>query len=291
MDHGRIEKPPPGFTLIEVVVVLVILAALLVLASVVLPGNRRGCRELSKRLVCGSNVKGIGTSMKIYANENNEMWAIPPFDATAERIDYRVTVGAGEGTPQSPSRSQQSLSGPEGAKRLSVSRSYWLLVRSGDITVKQFVCPQSGDVEDSTTDLDLYYDFSSYKNLSYGFQLPFTSPDKRAREGADNRMVFAADKGPYRDAMVPLPPAGMQLDASPKEWRPYNSLNHQGEGQNALYADGHSSFARTPLAGVDQDNIYTIALDNWNLSSRIVGESPWLRGAPPSSSTDSVIFP
>jgi type II secretory pathway pseudopilin PulG len=288
MDHGRIEKPPPGLTLIEVVVVFVIIAALLV---VLLPSISRA-PDCSKRLVCASNVKGIGTSMKIYANENKEMWAVAPFDATAERFDYRVAVGAGEGTPQSPSRSQQSMSGPDGAKRLSVSRSYWLLVRSGDITVKQFICPtRRDDIEDPTTDLDTYYDFSNYRNLSYGFQLPFTSPDRQVREGADNRMVFAADKGPYHDAMVPLPPPGLQSDASPKDWRPYNSLNHQGEGQNALYADGHSSFARTPLAGVDEDNIYTIALDNWNLSSRIVGESPWLRASPPYSSTDSVIFP
>lgn len=290
MDHARIEKPPPGFTLIEVVVVLVIIAALLTLALFG-PRYRSRCGGLSTRLVCGSNMKGIGTSMKIYANENNEKWTIPAFDTMAERFDYRVAVGAGEGTPQSPSRSQQSLSGPEGAKRLSVSRSYWLLVRSGDITVRQFVCPTAGNVEDPTINLDAYYDFSGYENLSYGYQVPFTSPDRQAREGADNRLVFAADKGPYRDGMVSLPPAGIQLDADRKDWRPYNSLNHQGEGQNALYADGHSSFARTPLAGVDGDNIYTIALDNWNPSSRIIGESPWLRASPPHSSTDSVIFP
>jgi len=57
----------------------------------------------------------------------------------------------------------------------------------------------------------------------------------------------------------------------------------------------------TPIIGGDGDNIYTIALDNWNESSRVAGESAWLRAAPPYSpsgpdgtplaSTDSVIFP
>jgi hypothetical protein len=58
-----------------------------------------------------------------------------------------------------------------------------------------------------------------------------------------------------------------------------------------LFADGHASFQRTPIAGVDEDNIYTIAQDNWNLNSRVEGESPWLRSSPPFCSTDSVIFP
>ena len=80
-------------------------------------------------------------------------------------------------------------------------------------------------------------------------------------------------------------------------WRPFNSRNHGGEGQNVLYADGHASFERTPTVGVDHDNIYTVALDNSTYAGIVIGESPWKRSAhpfaaaPDASSTDSVIFP
>ena len=46
--------------------------------SILLPSLSRA-RELSKRLVCASNIKGIGTSAKIYANDNDDKWPVPPF--------------------------------------------------------------------------------------------------------------------------------------------------------------------------------------------------------------------
>ena len=70
------------------------------------------------------------------------------------------------------------------------------------------------------------------------------------------------------------------MDSSPKDWRPFNSANHggqsNGEGQNALYADGHSSFLRTPLGGIDSDNIYTLMGEQWDIEgfNRIHGYSP-----------------
>ena len=64
-----------GFTLIELLVVIAIIALLI---SILLPSLSRA-RELSKRLVCASNIKGIGTSAKIYANDYNEKWMVPPF--------------------------------------------------------------------------------------------------------------------------------------------------------------------------------------------------------------------
>lgn len=148
--------------------------------------------------------------------------------------------------------------------------------------------------------LDLYYDFASWKNLSYGYQVPYGAYDTRAWNRADKKMVLAADKGPYRDDTISVPPPGIKTILTTvgsktwDKWIPYNSQNHVGDrefGQNVLFADGHAEFTVTPLAGIDGDNIYTIALDSWNEGGRVVGESPWLRASPPFSSTDSVIFP
>ena len=288
-----------ALTLIELIVLISLLGMLSFL--VFLWPRSRG-HVPSKRLVCAVNVKGIGTSLKIYANDNGEIWTIPPFDETAiGMIDYTVAPGGGDGSVRSPDRSQPSISGPGGTRQLSGTRSFWMLVRSGDVTVRQFICPSSDDTEDETEDLGLYYDFTGYNNISYGFHVPFGPLGTRPCETIDNRMALAADKGPYVDATVSLPPASLSVNAPPKDWRPYNSPNHGGEGQNVLFADGHASFMRTPLAGVDHDNIYTVALDNARESSRVVGESPWRRSAHPYlpvsetqsslTSTDSLIFP
>ena len=143
---------------------------------------------------------------------------------------------------------------------------------------------------DPTERIDAYYDFMSPANLSYGIQIPFGPPSTRAFDGNDNRMIIAADKGPYITADVQGPPPGLNYEDS-KLWRPYNTPHHSRDGQSVLFADGHADFVRVPTAGVDYDNIYTVALDNYFLPSRTIGELPWVRGLLPQSSTDSVIFP
>lgn len=292
-----------GFTLYELLVAVLAIAALVTVAAVMMP--RRRCGAPSTRLVCASNVKGLGTSLAIYANENQNSVPMPAFDETrVGGILYTIAPGAGQGTRLSPGRTQPSVGGAGGAVELSTTRSLWMLVRSGDITTHQFICPTSGDVPENADRIDAYYDFSGYKHVSYGLQVPFGPPETRPRmrwAGADNRMVLAADKGPYVDATISVPPEGLTETSELKAWRPFNSRNHGGEGQNVLFADGHVSFARTPIVGIDLDNIYTAALDNVNASSRIRGESPWVRNAhpfaprdaegKPIASTDTLIYP
>jgi prepilin-type N-terminal cleavage/methylation domain-containing protein/prepilin-type processing-associated H-X9-DG protein len=320
-----------GFTLIELLVVIAIIALLI---SILLPSLSRA-RELSKRLVCASNVKGIGTSAKIYANDNNERWMVPPFAKTSvdrDGIDYLNDGDTSSDDFETPLddegevgwfRHAESTSGEtqnqnQGTTELSVTRAYWMMVRSGDITVQQFICPSSGDTQDRTENLDLYYDFIGYQNISYGYQVPFGPRDTQPREGMDNRQIIAADGTPfYLNSNAPDFTSGginglVTLDDSPKVWRPFNSPNHggnnNGEGQNCLYADGHASFQRTPAVGIDNDNIYTLMDNAWNNSfgeNRIHGFTPHESGPPNPypgqdafgtgankySSTDSLIYP
>lgn len=299
-----------ALSLIECLVVTGITCGLLVLLTFVMTGSR--CGPPGNRMVCGSNLKGIGTSMKIYANDNREQWATPPFNKSAiGQIKYSVPVGWGRGLPESPSRNQSSLDGPAGTRELSVTRAMWILVRSGDMTVDQFICPTSGDVPDPTSDIDFYYDFAGYNNISYGFQVPYGSAGTRAREGHDNRMILAADKGPfYLSSISPnwlsIPEGTLPAPDSNKSGRePFNSPNHVKSGvrtgQNCLYFDGHVSFNRSPNVGIGGDNIYTVATD-WNrIESWWNGEIPGLNSTPPLNAlvdpnpdvrrSDSVIFP
>jgi hypothetical protein len=36
-----------------------------------------------------------------------------------------------------------------------------------------------------------------------------------------------------------------------------NSTNHNGDGQNVLYSDGHARFEKSAYVGINGDNIYT----------------------------------
>lgn len=292
-----------GLTRAEVVVAAVIVCLVLVMAVAVLPRSR----ELSRRLTCGSNLSAISEACKIYAHPNDvkrtDLPSLWPAEhpVPAGKIKYTVPVGAGRGTPESPDRTQPCCFGPGGAEEVSLTRFFWMMVRSGDVQPGGFICPSSGDVPDPTINIERYYDFSGYRHVSYGWQVPFGPMPSAPLKALDTRMALAADKGPYVNSGVATPPRNLSPDAPPAGWTPYNSRNHQGEGQNVLFMDGHATFERTPLAGVKQDNIYTVALDAEHTESRVVGELPWLRSAPPYTifdgqgralaSTDTVIFP
>ena len=212
----------------------------------------------------------------------------------------------------------QSPEGAGGSSAVTVTRAFWMLVRSGDVTVQQFVCPSAfDDSADGTENVTLYYDFESYSKISYGYQVPFGPEETQPREGADPRRIHAADKGPFYFAAIiswETGPNGtlVTLNNSPHYWRSFNSWNHggirQGEGQNVLFADGSVSFARIPAVGADDDNIYTVMNEDWNLPqgfNRIHGDSPHLAPNPypypgqevisagPNgfSSTDTLMYP
>jgi len=315
-----------AFALVDL---LVVAAVAVVLVSLAVPALSRA-RELSKRSVCGVNLAGIGAAAKVYADSNKEQWMIPPFRQLS--IDnYGIDYTNDSATQWDPGdvgepneRRVQTTSGTPlcpncGSDSLSVTRAYWMLVRSGDTTVKQFICPSNpDDLADPTEVIDLYYDFTGYGNISYGYQVPFGPRDTQPREGADPRKIFAADKGPWQFPNIfPVwtrageDGGSIQLDEKPWYWRPFNSYNHgggaNGEGQNVLFADGHTSFARIPAVGIDNDNIYTLMTNEWSVSpfNRIYGHTPYEpptntpypgqntfgTGAGKYSSTDSLIYP
>jgi prepilin-type N-terminal cleavage/methylation domain-containing protein/prepilin-type processing-associated H-X9-DG protein len=293
-----------AFTLIELLVVVAIIALLI---SILLPSLARA-RELSKRTVCAANCRGVGQACKMYAQENEEFW--PTVETTSANVTYIENIG----------RDRESVSEPTSSS-ISTTRNFWMLIRNGDITVKLMRCPSSNETMDDTENLNLYYDFKGSNYISYGYQIPYPTPDlSRPSEDMDPRMALVADRGPYTmssggDAWETVlqnvtAPGGGTISATQERntlnrdyLQALNSPNHggvsNGEGQNCLFQDGHVEFMQESFVGVDNDNIFTRLDLTGSPESMTVGQSPVDSKKPGQdsfgqnkhSSTDSFIYP
>jgi prepilin-type N-terminal cleavage/methylation domain-containing protein/prepilin-type processing-associated H-X9-DG protein len=294
-----------GFTLIELLVVVAIIALLI---SILLPSLSRA-RELSKRTVCSANLRGWGSACKIYSNENDEYW--PTVETTTGDVKYTEAIGG-------PMESDRLNPTNRSSGTVSTTRNFWMLIREGDVTVKLLRCPSSNWDLDDTENLNLYYDFRGQRYVSYGYQIPYPSPDlSRPTENQDPRMAFSADRG-WASGIGPIvdvPPAGAQYGTAgtvsitkdtvrsavknERDWDILNSPNHNQEGQNILFQDGHVDWTRTFWSGINFDNIYTNAdytkpeITFGTAPEAAVGKTPGENslGSNKHSNTDSFIYP
>ena len=289
-----------GLTLVEVLVVLVIIVLLAILFFVMLldMGVTHG-RTLSPRTICAANLKGTGNGIAIYAAANNDCWPIPahlPAEVDeVGRVRYAPgKIGVKRGSTGQPEAGATTAEDVE----MSTTRVFWQLIRAGTSSPKSFICPNSDDQPNDEDNPQDFWDFRKYSEISYGYQIPF---GKLGRPGpnVDQDMALMADKGPFGAALEAGKPhpgtPKMTSTGSPNDWLPWNSPNHEGEGQNVLYADGHMDFVMTPLAGWKKDNIYT----RWSRADADKDENELARvqGTPPTgietpwSDTDSFIYP
>ncbi len=304
-----------------------ILFLLLLLLSIVLPSLARS-RELARRAVCSSHLRGVGMGVHIYANDNLEWFPQHYYETTykfgtqplptrppEQGVRWVGTMGSNDFLTVT-----QRTSPTTSPTRSHPSRSLFLLVISGSCTPKQFTCPSTADREDSLRNREGTYfvpsqpgvnrfDFLGYDRLSYGYQLPY-GPKATPRVGLDPRMVLVADKGPYytadgaglpgsdtlRDQRSGTNPPEQwrgldSLELPNQQWRPYNSRNHAQEGQNVTFIDGHVEFTKTPLVGVHRDNVYTLQSDTES-AGILIGMVPGADQAlGPFTNTDSFIVP
>ena len=193
--------------------------------------------------------------MLLYSNDNRGAFPVGPMSQGPLRTP---TWGTGAEATQPYD--------PGGPAQNDVTAAMFFLLRTQDITSEVFVCPSSNgdkDVYGGGTNAPInrsnFTDFT--KNLSYSLQNPYADDNvKKAGWKWDNTLgaeyAVAADLNPglkgNGDNVL-----GPTTTSSARDMKQANSNNHDKDGQNVLYGDGHVSFESNAFVGVKQDNIYT----------------------------------
>ncbi len=252
-----------GFTLVELLVVIAIIALLM---GILMPALAR-VRQIAYRMVCGTNLSGIGKAMLVYANDyddelprsggRNSKWAYTINNWLA--VDRTEAYGLGAGG-----------TGGEG----SITSCFYLLVKYAEVTPKSFLCKgDSQTTEFNPVDYDVgnrelieFWDFGGPQNnfdhptthCSYTYHLPFTM--YALSTSSEPGLAVAADRNPWLEAPGWTPakdPAPFNPDGGRDFVRAGNSPTHQDDGQNVLFLDGHVTFEKKSFCGINDDNIFT----------------------------------
>jgi prepilin-type N-terminal cleavage/methylation domain-containing protein len=226
-----------GFTLVELLVVIAIIALLM---GILMPALAR-VRQIAFRMVCGTNLSGIGKAMLIYSNDyddelprsggRNSTWSpagIPMWNALTRFQAYNVTA-AGEGGVG------------------SITSCFYLLVKYAEVTPKSFICKgDSGTNEfkpadDGAGDRDLIdlWDFGAApaEHCSYSYHMPFglyalTTSSEPGMAVAGDRNPFIASPMAEAKAFTAINPEGGR-----EVIKTVNAMQHQEDGQNVLFLD------------------------------------------------------
>jgi len=273
-----------GFTLIELLVVIAIIAMLL---AILMPALSK-VKKIAQRVVCGTNLKGLGTAQTVYANDYEDQYAV-------QNVTLWDTATGGFDNTAKPFPS------PTG----TVGASLYLLVREADVSPKSFVCPAGGQTayegqNRNALDITELWDFGVWvdntptatpdtgmssahgpkNHVSYAYQMPYGTSGGKSRFAADGSrgasFATMADKNPWFDPKLGGPPASAAdwqdkvrqifdyWARNAERWQinVANSYPHGRDGQNVQYGDGHCNFEKTSDVGVQHDNIYTIRTGN-----------------------------
>jgi len=246
-----------GFTLVELLVVIAIIALLM---GILMPALAR-VRQIAFRMVCGTNLSGIGKAMLIYSND---------YEDEFPRAGGRNSVWGGPVQWLADNRFAAYGSGADGTGgQATITSSFYLLVKYAEVTPKSFICKgDSGTNEFKPSDYDAgerelidLWDFGGepLKHCSYSYHMPYGL--YALTTSSEPGMAVAADRNPWIDSPAAESKVDQYANFLPDGGREYvnigNAIAHQEDGQNVLFMDSHVEFAKQSFCAINDDNIYT----------------------------------
>ncbi len=260
------------------------------LMAIMLPAMFR-TRQIAFRMVCATNLSGIGKAMLIYSNDYddelpraggiNSVWGnrIPQWRANNRFDAYGLSPDGSGGTA-------------------TITSSFYLLVKYAEVTPKSFICKgDSGTNEFKPYDyqagdrelIDLWdFGIEPSRHCSYSYHMPYGL--YALTNSYLPGMAVAADRNPWISS-----PAGEGKDPSllsmfnPDGGRRAvnigNAIAHQEDGQNVLFMDSHVGFEKRSFCGINDDNIYTY----WDGLDRRRGGMPIPGASEPQDRLDSYL--
>jgi len=290
-----------GFTLVELLVVISIIALLM---SILMPTLAK-VKAMALRAVCSTNLGGIHKAILTYAQDNHEdypraggktsRWSatssLPVFYAKTELVAFHQGG---------------KLTGPS---RATMGASLYLLIKYADVAPKQFICGGDGGavefelslyndvLQDKasdypltlTQDITLAWDFGGPagnwssggippgQHYSYAYQIPYGGAEQMFYSLSTTRqpgIPIMADRNPYlvliqEHKSLEFVHEYVYGDPTKEQWG--NSPSHKYEGQNVLFNDSSTRWETVPYCGINQDNIYTRAIES---EPPQIGEAP-----------------
>jgi len=256
--------------------VLIAVAVIVIAMIMLLPALSRPTTT-DWRAVCGANLSALYKGLLIYAKDNND-----DFPRAGGRRSYWGPTEHWD-EPFDPNTYKRK---PSSA---TIGASLYLLIKYDDIKPEMFIC--GGDTgakvfklrdykknKLSKQDLKLAWDFGPTnaktgsppaRHYSYAYDMPYAPKDFGAVYAPRARWLpgepIMADRSPYfvlkhddpKNPAKPVYEFTGGKDKGKEQWG--NSTNHNRQGQNVLFYDGHVAWKTVPYCGHNNDNIYTMA--------------------------------